>query len=79
MKARFAKNRRAGRRRRSPVIEMVKSREQLQIWLCDGEGRQLTGLIGLALVSDAKRLGQDLVDRLVEKALREAERRSAAS
>ena len=67
---------RAGRRTRSPIIEVVKSRQQLQIWLCDDEGRQLTGSIGVELVSDAKRLGQDLVGPLVEKALREADRRS---
>ena len=68
----------AGRRTRSPIIEVVKSHEQLQIWLCDDAGRQLTGSVGLELASDAKRLGQDLVDQLVEKALREADRRSVA-
>ena len=70
---------RTGRRTRSPIIGMVRSREQLQIWLCDDEGRQLTGLIGLELASEAQRLGQDLVGQLVEKALREADRRSVTS
>jgi hypothetical protein len=75
----MAKRVRPGRRRRPPIVEVVKSREQLQIWLCDDEGRQLAGSIGLELVSDAKRLGQDLVGNLVEKALREADRRSMTS
>lgn len=69
----------AGRQTRSPIIEVVRSREQLQIWLCDDEGRQLTGLIGLELASEAQRLGQDLVGHLVEKALREADCRSVTS
>jgi hypothetical protein len=70
---------RAGRWERSPIIKVVRSRERLQIWLCDDAGRQLTGSIGIELASDAKRLGQDLVDQLVEKALREADRRSVTA
>jgi hypothetical protein len=75
----IAKRVRPGRRVRPPIVEVVESREQLQIWLCDAEGRQLADSIGLALVADAKRLGQDLVSKLVEKALREADRRSITS
>jgi hypothetical protein len=55
---------------------VVRSREQLQVWLCDRRRRQLTGSIGTELASDAKRLGQDLVGNLVDRALREADRRS---
>jgi hypothetical protein len=76
---RIARHVRPGHRRQPPIVEVVKSRQQLQIWLCDDEGRQLAGSVGLALVSDAKRLGQDLIGQLVEKALREADRRSIAS
>ena len=61
----IAKRVRPGRRKRPPIIEVVKTRERLQIWLCDDEGRQLAGSIGLALVSDAQRLGQDLIGQLV--------------
>ena len=75
----IAKRIRPGRRPRPPIVEVVKSREQLQIWLCDDDGRQLAGSIGVELVSDAKRLGQDLIGQLVERALREADRRSVTS
>jgi hypothetical protein len=76
MNTRFAKCVRAGRRMRSSIVEVVRSREQLHIWLCDSRRRQLTGSISIELASDAKRLGQDLVGNLVDRALREAERRS---
>jgi hypothetical protein len=68
---------RAGRRSRPPVVEVVESREHLQIWLHDAGERRLAGTIATELASDAKRLGQDLVDELVDDALREADRRSA--
>jgi hypothetical protein len=74
MKARSAKGVRAGRPTRSSIVEVVRSREQLQVWLRDSRRRQLTGTIGIELASDAKRLGQDLVGTLVDRALREAER-----
>jgi len=64
----------ARRRTRSSIVEVVRSREQLQVWLRDSRRRQLTGTIGIELASDAKRLGQDLVGTLVDRALREAER-----
>jgi hypothetical protein len=78
-KAAISKRVRPSRRARSPIVEVAKSREQLEVWLCDDGARQLAGSVGLDLVSDAERLGQDLVGRLVEKALREADRRSMAS
>lgn len=70
---------RVGRRSRRPVVEVTKSAETLQIWLHDGGGRQLAGSVGAALASDARRLGQDLVDELIDDALREAERRATPS
>jgi hypothetical protein len=74
MKARSAKGVRAGRPTQASIVEVVRSREQLQVWLRDSRRRQLTGTIGIELASDAKRLGQDLVGTLVDRALREAER-----
>jgi hypothetical protein len=74
MKARSAKGVRAGRSTQASIVEVVRSREQLQVWLRDSRRRQLTGTIGIELASDAKRLGQDLVGTLVDRALREAER-----
>jgi hypothetical protein len=74
MKARSAKGVRAGRPAQTSIVEVVRSREQLQVWLRDSRRRQLTGTIGIELASDAKRLGQDLVGTLVDRALREAER-----
>jgi hypothetical protein len=58
---------------------VVSARKDWQVWLRHGGVRQLTGTVDRELASDAKRLGQDLVDRLVEEALREAERRSATA
>ena len=74
MKARSAKGVRAGRPTQASIVEVVRSREQLQVWLRDSRRRQLTGTIGIELASDAKRLRQDLVGTLVDRALREAER-----
>ena len=74
-----AKRVRPGRRPRPPVVEVTESREQLQVWLHDAGARQLAGSIGLELASDARRLGQDLVDELIDDALREADRRSIQS
>jgi len=58
---------------------VTKSREQLQIWLHDAGAKRLAGSVGVELASDARRLGQDLVDELIDDALREADRRSVAS
>lgn len=70
---------RPGRRSRPPVVEVVESGERLQIWLHDHDERRLAGSVRVALASDAKRLGQDLVGELVDEALREADRRSLTS
>jgi hypothetical protein len=70
---------RPGRRSQPPVVEVTKSREHLQIWLNDAGAKRLAGSIGVELASDARRLGQDLVDELIDDALREADRRSALS
>jgi hypothetical protein len=79
MKVRSAKGVRAGRPTRASIVEVVRLREQLQVWLRHSGRRQLTGTVGIELASDAKRLGQDLFGTLVDRALREAERRSMAS
>lgn len=68
---------RPGRRSRPPVVEVIESREKLQIWLHDAGQRRLAGSVGIELAADARRLGQDLVSDLVDDALREADRRSA--
>jgi hypothetical protein len=77
--ANIGKRVRPARRARPPVVEVTKSRERLQIWLNDAGARRLAGSIGVELASDARRLGQDLVDELIDDALREADRRSALS
>jgi hypothetical protein len=68
---------RAGRRSGPSVVEVVESREHLQIWLHDAGERRLVGSVAIELASDAKRLGQDLVGDLVDEALLEADRRYA--
>jgi hypothetical protein len=70
---------RPGRRSQPPVVEVTESHEHLQVWLHDAGARRLAGSIGIELASDARRLGQDLVDRLIDDALREADRRSVQS
>ena len=77
--ANIGKRVRPARRARPPVVEVTESRERLQIWLNDAGARRLAGSIGVALASDARRLGQDLVDELIDDALREADRRSVQS
>jgi len=77
--ATIGKRVRPGRRARPPVVEVTESRENLQIWLHDAGSRQLVGSIGVELASDARRLGQDLVDELIDDALHEADRRSVQS
>ena len=77
--ANIGKRVRPARRARPPVVEVTESREHLQIWLRDGGAKQLAGSIGIELASDARRLGQDLVDELIDDALREADRRSVLS
>lgn len=77
--ASVAKRVRPARRAQPPVVEVIESRERLQIWLHDAGARRLAGSVGVALASDARRLGQDLVDELIDDALREADRRSAQS
>ena len=68
-----------GRRSQPPVVEVTESRDHLQIWLHDAGAKRLAGSIGVELASDARRLGQDLVDELIDDALREADRRSVQS
>lgn len=68
---------RPGRRSQPPIVEVIRSRQQLQIWLHDAGQRRLAGSVSIELASDAKRLGQDLVSDLVDDALRQADRRSA--
>ena len=77
--ANVGKRVRPSRRAQPPVVEVTESREHLQIWLHDAGARQLAGSIGVELASDARRLGQDLVDELIDDALREADRRSVQS
>jgi hypothetical protein len=69
---------RPGHRSKPPTVEVVTAREQLQVWLRDGNFRKLTGSVRRELALDAERHGQDLVARLVDRALREADRRTTA-
>jgi hypothetical protein len=65
-------------RKPKPVVRVLRSQHQLEIWLShNGKRQSLTGTVNTALVADALRHGQDLVGELVEQALRESERLSA--
>ena len=77
--ANIGKRVRPGRRSQPTVVEVTESRAHLQIWLRAGGAKRLAGSIGIELASDARRLGQDLVDELIDDALREADRRSVLS
>jgi hypothetical protein len=52
----------------------------VEVWLCeDGRRQSLTGTVNTALANDAMRHGQDLVDELIDRTLKEADRRLAAA
>jgi hypothetical protein len=64
-------------RKPEPVVRILRSQHQLEIWLChNGKLQSLAGTVNAALAVDALRHGQDLVGEFVEQALRESERRS---
>jgi hypothetical protein len=74
------KSRAKQRRRKQPVVRVLKSGGQLHVWFCrDGEPRALAGAVDVSLATDAQRYGQDLVGELVDRALWMAERRSRAA
>lgn len=69
---------RPGGRKRERVVRVLSSSGRLQVWLYeDGAPHLLAGSVDAALASDAERHGQDLVGELVDRALREADRRSS--
>ena len=68
-----------GRRRCGSAVQVLRTDEHLEIWRCeDGARRSLTGTVNVALVTDALRHGQDLIEELVERTLKEIERESSA-
>jgi len=70
--------RRAGRKKQMSV-RVTSSDGYLQVWLCGSDRPQLlTGTVKADLACDAGRYGQDLVGELVDRALKEADRRSNA-
>jgi len=69
-----------GRSRSQPVVRVLKSGGQLQVWLCpSGAPRRRAGAVDAGLAADALRYGQDLVGELIDDALWMAERRSATA
>jgi hypothetical protein len=59
---------------------VLKSDGQWHVWFCcDGEPRTLAGAVGVGLVADARRYGQDLVGELVDKALWMADRQTTTN
>ena len=61
-------------------MRVFRSKEQVEVWLCeDGRRQSLTGTVNTALANDAMRHGQDLVDELIDRTLKEADRRLAAA
>jgi hypothetical protein len=65
------------RQRKSvPRVRVSRSGERFNVWLYQvGRPRELTGSVNARLADDALRHGQDLINELVEKSLREADRR----
>ena len=60
------------------VVQVVTTGEQLQVWFCPRyQPRVLVGGVSISLARDAVRYGQDLLDGLIDKALRMADRRSS--
>jgi hypothetical protein len=63
-----------------PVVRVLRFQDRLGVWLCDkGKLHSLTGTVNIALAADASRYGQDLVGALIDRTLREADRRLTAS
>jgi hypothetical protein len=66
--------------KRKAVVRIVRSRDQLEVWLCkNGKPETLTGTVNTTLAVDATRYGQDLIEELIERALWESDRRSIVS
>ena len=64
---------------KSPRVRVLRAGKRFEVWLYQaGRRRQLTGSVDVRLASDAGRRGQDLVGDLVDKSLKEADRRSPA-
>ena len=62
---------------KSPRVRVLRAGKRFEVWLYQaGRRRQLTGSVDVRLASDAGRRGQDLVGDLVDKSLKEADRRS---
>ena len=63
-----------------PKVRVSRSGQRFQVWLYKvGQPRQLAGSVSVRLANDAKKHGQDLVNDLVEKSLRDADRRFSAA
>ena len=59
---------------RSPVL-VLQTSTQFEVWLrSSGGSRRAVGRVGIGLVRDAQRHGQDLLDELIGTALRRFER-----
>jgi hypothetical protein len=66
----------AGSKRRPFEVKVKHVDARFEIWLCpDGDTPELAGMINARLATDARFHGQDLVEELVEQALKQGERR----
>jgi hypothetical protein len=64
---------------KSPRVRVLRAGQRFEVWLYQtGRRRQLTGSVDVRLASDAGRRGQDLVGDLVDRSLKEADRRALA-
>lgn len=65
---------------RKTKVRVLRAGQRYQVWLYQiGRKRKLAGSIDARLAVDAGRRGQDLINELVEKSLREADRRMMAA
>ena len=62
--------------RRLFEVKVNRADKRFEVWLCpNGDRPELTGTIDTRLAADARHHGQDLVEELVEQALKRADRR----
>jgi hypothetical protein len=60
--------------RRFIEVKVNRADTRFEVWLCpNGDPPELAGAIDARLAADARHHGQDLVEELVERALRQAE------
>jgi hypothetical protein len=69
--------RRTASSRRPFEVKINRADTRFEVWLCpNADPPELAGTIDAGLAADARHHGQDLVEELVERALRQAARRN---